>query len=106
MLGQARRRRQPTRPCDYIATVPPIVKIAVQAFGRARARARAPVVMGWIFAGHQLGGGVMAAAVGITRDEVASYMPSFFAAGIACGLAAVSMLVLLGRRNPARAVAS
>jgi sugar phosphate permease len=87
---------------DYIATVPPTVKIAVQAFGRARA----PVVMGWIFAGHQLGGAVMAAAAGITRDEVASYIPSFFAAGIACGLAAVSMLVLLGRRNPARAVAS
>ena len=102
MLGHARRRHQPTRPCDYIATVPPTVKIAVQAFGRARA----PVVMGWIFAGHQLGGAVMAAAAGITRDEVASYIPSFFAAGIACGLAAVSMLVLLGRRNPARAVAS
>jgi MFS family permease len=87
---------------DYIATVPPTVKIAVQAFGRTRA----PVVMGWIFASHQLGGAIMAAAAGITRDELASYLPSFFGAGIACGIAAASMLVLLGRRNPARAVAS
>jgi MFS family permease len=87
---------------DYLATAPPSVKLAVQAFGRVRA----PVVFGWIFASHQLGGAIMAAAAGITRDEVASYLPSFLAAGIACMLAAASMLVLLGRRNPARAVAS
>jgi sugar phosphate permease len=87
---------------DYLATAPPSVKLAVQAFGRVRA----PVVFGWIFASHQLGGAIMAAAAGITRDEVASYLPSFLAAGIACILAAASMLVLLGRRNPARAVAS
>jgi predicted MFS family arabinose efflux permease len=87
---------------DYLATAPPSVKLAVQAFGRVRA----PVVFGWIFASHQLGGAIMAAGAGITRDEVASYLPSFLAAGIACILAAASMLVLLGRRNPARAVAS
>jgi sugar phosphate permease len=87
---------------DYIATVPPTVKIAVQAFGRARA----PVAMGWIFASHQLGGAIMAASAGIARDELASYLPSFFGAGIACVIAAASMLVLLGRRNPARALAS
>ncbi len=87
---------------DYIATVPPTVKIAVQAFGRVRA----PVVFGWIFAGHQLGAAVMAASAGIARDELASYLPSFFAGGVACIIAAASMLVLLGKRNPARAVAT
>jgi predicted MFS family arabinose efflux permease len=87
---------------DYIATVPPTVKLSVQAFGRARA----PIVMGWIFAGHQLGGAVMAASAGIARDELASYLPSFFAAGIACVIAAGSMLVLLGNRNPARVAAA
>ena len=87
---------------DYIATVPPTVKIAVQAFGRMRA----PVVFGWIFCGHQLGAAVMAAAAGVARDELASYLPSFFAGGIACIIAASSMLVLMGKRNPARPVAA
>ncbi len=86
---------------DYIATVPPTVKIAVQAFGRDRA----PVVFGWIFAGHQLGAAVMAAAAGIARDELATYLPAFFAAGAMCVVAAASMLFLLGRRNPARPLA-
>ncbi len=83
---------------DYIATVPPTVKLAVQAFGRERA----PVVFGWIFAGHQLGAAVMAAAAGVARDELATYLPAFFAAGAMCVVAAASMLFLLGPRNPAR----
>ncbi|HXR88280.1 MAG TPA: MFS transporter [Stellaceae bacterium] len=83
---------------DYIATVPPSVKIAAQAFGRDRA----PVVFGWIFAGHQLGAAVMASAAGIVRDDFATYLPSFFAAGVFCMFASASMLVLLGKRNPAR----
>lgn len=83
---------------DYIATVPPTVKIAVQAFGRVRAT----LVFGWIFAGHQLGAAVMAAGAGLTRDDLATYVPAFFTAGIACLIAATSMLVLLGNRNPAR----
>ncbi len=86
---------------DYIATVPPTVKIAVNAFGRVRA----PLMFGWIFAGHQLGAAVMAAGAGLTRDELATYLPAFFTAGVACTIAAASMLVLLGKRNPARAVA-
>ncbi|TXM96790.1 MFS transporter, partial [Methylobacterium sp. WL122] len=36
---------------DWIATVPPTVKLAAQRFGRERAN----VVFGWVFAGHQLG---------------------------------------------------
>jgi MFS family permease len=83
---------------DYIATVPPTVKIGVQAFGRERA----PVVFGWIFCGHQMGAAVMAAAAGISRDALASYLPAFFTAGVVCLVASASMLLLLGKRNPAR----
>ena len=81
---------------DYIATVPPTVKIAVQAFGRERA----PVVFGWIFAGHQLGAAVMAAAAGVSRDVLSTYLPAFFIAGAICVIAAASMLILAGPRNP------
>jgi predicted MFS family arabinose efflux permease len=81
---------------DYIATVPPTVKIAVQALGREGA----PVVFGWIFAGHQLGAAVMAAAGGVSRDILATYLPAFFIAGVICVTAAASMLILAGPRNP------
>ena len=36
---------------DWIATVPPTVKLSVQRFGPEKAN----VVFGWVFAGHQLG---------------------------------------------------
>jgi predicted MFS family arabinose efflux permease len=83
---------------DYIATLPPTLKIAVQAFGRERT----PVLFGWIFAAHQLGGAVIAAGAGITRDALATYIPAFVFAGIMCLVAATSMSLLLGKRNPAR----
>jgi MFS family permease len=86
---------------DYIATVPPTVKIAMGTFGRERA----PVIFGWIFAGHQLGAAVMAAAGGVSRDLLASYLPAFFVAGVVCVLAAASMLILVGARNPMAKVA-
>jgi predicted MFS family arabinose efflux permease len=82
---------------DYVATVPPTAKIAIQAFGGERA----PVVLGWIFAIHQLGAAIMAAAGGATRDALATYLPAFSAAGVVCVLAASSMLILVGSRNPA-----
>ena len=41
---------------DWIATVPPTVRLTAQRFGAERAN----LVFGWIFAGHQLGAGVAA----------------------------------------------
>ncbi len=80
---------------DYIATVPPSVKLAAQAFGRDKA----PVVFGWIFAAHQLGAGLMAFATGLSRDLLLSYLPAFFTAGVLCLVAALS---IAGIRRPAR----
>jgi MFS family permease len=54
---------------DYIATLPPTVKLTVQAFGRDKG----PVVFGWIYAGHQMGAATMAAAAGASRDALATY---------------------------------
>ncbi|MDT7953370.1 MAG: MFS transporter, partial [Acetobacteraceae bacterium] len=82
---------------DFIATVPPTVKLAVRAFGREQA----PVVFGWIFAAHQLGAGVMALAAGQSRDALNSYLPAFFTAGVVCIMAAASLLLLRGRPTPA-----
>ncbi len=81
---------------DWIATVPPTVKLASQAFGRERAG----MIFGWIFAAHQLGAAVAAYGAGLTRTLLLTYNPALFAAGAACVIAAVSVLMI---RKQARA---
>jgi MFS family permease len=72
---------------DWVATVPPTVKLATATFG-----ANANVVFGWIFAGHMLGAALAAFGAGFTRTSFDSYMPAFFAAGVLCVIAAVAMV--------------
>jgi sugar phosphate permease len=75
---------------DWIATVPPTVKLTSRYFGTERTN----VVFGWIFAGHQLGAATAAYGAGLTRTELSTYLPAFFAAGAACIVAAVLVLSL------------
>jgi MFS family permease len=82
---------------DFIATIPPTVRLTVRAFGREQA----PLVFGWMFAAHQFGAGVMAMAAGESRDAFSSYLPAFLAAGFVCVVAAASLLLLRGRTGPA-----
>lgn len=82
---------------DWIATVPPTVKLAGQAFGRERA----PLVFGWVFTGHQLGAAIAALGAGLSRDALASYLPAFYIAGAACLVAA--LLALGAGRKPQKA---
>jgi nitrate/nitrite transporter NarK len=81
---------------DFIATVPPSVKLTATTFGREQA----PLVFGWIFAAHQLGAGVMAFAAGMSRDALHSYLPAFFTAGVLCLAATLSLWLLRGRSKP------
>jgi MFS family permease len=53
---------------DWIATVPPTVRLTAQRFGPERAN----LVFGWIFAGHQLGAGFAAFGAGLSRTVLAS----------------------------------
>ena len=82
---------------DFIATLPPTVKLAAQSFGPEAS----PIVFGWAFASHQLGGAVAAVAAGVSRDMLATYLPAFFGAGVACVLAALAMAALWAARRPA-----
>ncbi|MET0430947.1 MAG: MFS transporter [Hyphomicrobium sp.] len=75
---------------DWIATVPPTVKLTTRYFGAEKTN----VVFGWIFAGHQLGAATAAYGAGFTRTEFATYLPAFFAAGVACLIAAILVLAL------------
>src|SRR5206468_8695611 len=77
---------------DWIATVPPTVRLTAQRFGAERAN----LVFGWVFAGHQLGAATAAFGAGLSRTLLATYLPAFFIAGALCVLAA-GLALLLGR---------
>ncbi len=83
---------------DWIATVPPTVKLTADRFGRERAG----MVFGWIFAGHQIGAASAAFGAGLVRTEYSTYLPAFFIAGALCLLAAV--LILTVRKSSASAI--
>lgn len=82
---------------DWIATVPPTVKLTAAGFGRERAN----LVFGWVFAGHQLGAASAAYGAGLSRTVLATYLPAFFVAGALCLLAAVAVLLIRGSRQRA-----
>jgi MFS family permease len=89
---------------DWIATVPPTVKLTADRFGRERAG----MVFGWVFAGHQIGAATAAFGAGFSRTEFASYLPAFFTAGALCILAAALVLTInkpagFGAASPAPA---
>jgi len=75
---------------DWIATVPPTVRLTAQRFGPERAN----LVFGWIFAGHQLGAATAAFGAGLSRTVLASYLPAFFVAGALCIIASLLTLVI------------
>ncbi|MBR1209679.1 MFS transporter [Bradyrhizobium sp. JYMT SZCCT0180] len=85
---------------DWIATVPPTVRLTAQRFGPERAN----LVFGWIFAGHQLGAGIAAFGAGLSRTIYATYVPAFFVAGALCIVAALITLAI-ARPAPKPAVA-
>jgi sugar phosphate permease len=84
---------------DWIATVPPTVRLAGRIFGAARG----PIMFGWIAAAHQLGAALAAFAAGWLRVQFGSYLEAFLLAGLLC-LAAALMVLFIGRRNVPAAV--
>jgi sugar phosphate permease len=83
---------------DWIATVPPTVRLTAQRFGAERAN----LVFGWIFAGHQLGAGTAAFGAGLSRTMLQTYLPAFFVAGALCIVASLIVLAI-SRPKPAAA---
>jgi MFS family permease len=75
------------------------IKLTAATFGVQRAN----IVFGWIFAAHQLGAAFAAYGAGLIRTVLATYMPSFFIAGLLCFIAA---LVALAITRPAAPVGS
>jgi predicted MFS family arabinose efflux permease len=80
---------------DWIATVPPTLRLANEAFGRTRA----PIIFGWISGGHQLGAATVALSAGALRVYTGRYDYAFVGAGALCLVAALlSLSFRSGRR--------
>lgn len=78
---------------DWVATVPPTVKLAAERFGPERAT----LTFGWIFAGHQLGAATAAFGAGTTRTLFGTYIPALYVAGILCIAAALLIISIKPR---------
>ena len=81
---------------DWIATVPPTVRLTVSTFGAERTN----LIFGWIFAGHQLGAASVALGAGLSRTYLLSYLPAFFTAGLLCLIASVAVLSIRRDKRP------
>jgi len=73
---------------DWIATVPPTVRLTTDAFGDRDG----PILFGWIGAGHQLGAATAALGAGVLRTELETYIHAFLIAGAACVVIAFCMV--------------
>ncbi|MDZ8050046.1 MAG: MFS transporter [Aulosira sp. ZfuVER01] len=73
---------------DWIATVPPTVRLVANAFGKENVG----VMFGWIVAGHQLGAATAAFGAGALRTWQGSYLQAFIFSGVLCLIAAVLVL--------------
>ena len=81
---------------DWIATVPPTLRLANEAFGDRSG----PIVFGWIVAGHQVGAAAAAAFGGTMREMQGNYELAFLIAGMT-GIAAACISLLIDTSRPA-----
>ncbi|HVJ52440.1 MAG TPA: MFS transporter [Aliidongia sp.] len=84
---------------DWIATVPPTVRLAGKAFGEGNAA----LMFGWIAATHQIGGAFAAWMGGYLRTATGDYLSSFLLAGGLCFVAsAIVPFIGTGRATQIR----
>jgi sugar phosphate permease len=69
---------------DWVATVPPTVKLAGNVFGEENAA----IMFGWIAASHQIGAATVAWLAGFLRTETGDYSVAFLSSGLLCIVAA------------------
>ena len=90
---------------DWIATVPPTVRLIGNCFGKEKSG----LVYGWVFASHQIGSASAAYLAGLLRADLGSYLEAFIISGMLCFLAAL-MVLFIGvdwrARRPAVSVAT
>ena len=79
---------------DWIATVPPTLRLTTEAFGERDAS----IVFGWIVAGHQMGAASAAWMAGALREAQGSYLMAFVISG-STGIIAAVLALMIGRKR-------
>jgi len=87
---------------DWIATVPPTVRLAANCFGKEKTG----LYYGWIFASHQLGSAAAAYFGGVLRTDLGGYLETFMLSGTLCFAAALLVLWIGVDRPHAKPVAA
>ncbi len=77
---------------DWIATVPPTIRLTADTLGRDRAG----IMFGWIVAAHQIGASAATLAAGAWRTWSGSYERAFLTSGALC-LVAAAIVLQIGR---------
>jgi sugar phosphate permease len=81
---------------DWVATVPPTVRLVADRFGKERVGP----VFGWVFAAHQFGGSLAAFSAGAMHTFFGDYLVAFLTAGALCLIASG---LILGLTRPSSA---
>ncbi|WP_315926124.1 MFS transporter [Mesorhizobium sp. SP-1A] len=81
---------------DWIATVPPTLRLTNEAFGDRSG----PIVFGWVVAGHQVGAAAAAFFGGALRQMQGDYQTAFLIAGMT-GIIAACISLLIDTSRPA-----
>jgi MFS family permease len=84
---------------DWIATVPPTLKLIQENFGTADSA----IIFGWVAAGHQMGAAAAANFAGRMHDWQGNYVQAFMIAGFT-GLVAAVISLLIARPGKDAAV--
>ncbi len=87
---------------DWIATVPPTVRLTANAFGIESAG----LMYGWITLTHQLGSATAAYGGGLVRTLLGNYNAAFLFAGLMCLGAALIVLAVTAPQRPVWAEAA
>ncbi|HVO01388.1 MAG TPA: MFS transporter [Candidatus Cybelea sp.] len=84
---------------DWIATVPPTLKLIQENFGTTDSA----IIFGWVAAGHQIGAACAASFAGWMHNQQGNYVEAFVIAGFTGIVAAVlSLMIRRPRRGAAR----
>ncbi|MET0384606.1 MAG: MFS transporter, partial [Polyangiales bacterium] len=86
---------------DWIATVPPTLRLTNEAFGDHDG----PMVFGWVVAGHQIGAASAAMLAGELRTLQGNYIQAFSIAG-SLGIVAAVLALCIGIRAQPKAIVS
>lgn len=87
---------------DWVATVPPTVKLATDVYGKESA----PIVFGWVVAAHQFGAAFAALGGGMLRASLGTYTVATMISGSLCIVAAVMVLRINKASRRIQAVAT